>query len=67
MGIIGACLESNDTCQQVAVIGHNASWNTPELMPLYIDSILRPTKERTQHTLINLGVNHANKPTLYCD
>jgi hypothetical protein len=28
MGIIGACLESNDTCQQVAVIGQDASWNT---------------------------------------
>jgi hypothetical protein len=64
LGIIGACWESDETCQQVVVIGHDASWNTPELMPLDIDSILRPTKENKQHMLINIGVKHAKKPTL---
>jgi hypothetical protein len=43
-------------------MGHDAGWNTPKLMPLDIDSILRPTKENKQHTLINLGVKNANKP-----
>ena len=47
----------------MTVIGHDASWNTPELMPLDTDSILRSTKEKKQHMLINLGVNHANKPS----
>ena len=32
-------------------------------MPLDTNSILRPTKEKKQHTLINLGVKHANKPS----
>ena len=32
-------------------------------MPLDTNSILRPTKEKTQHMLINLGVKHANKPS----
>jgi hypothetical protein len=31
-------------------------------MPLDTNSILRPTKEKEQHTLINLGVKHTNKP-----
>jgi hypothetical protein len=37
--------------------------NYPELIPLDTDSILRPTKEKKQHMLINLGVKHANKPS----
>ena len=32
-------------------------------MPLDTKSILGTTKEKKQHTLINLGVNHANKPS----
>jgi hypothetical protein len=32
-------------------------------MPLDTKSILRPTKEKKQHMLINLGVKHANKPS----
>ena len=36
---------------------------TPKLMPLDTNSILRPTKERKQHTLINLRVKHAKKPS----
>ena len=32
-------------------------------MPLDTNSILRPTKEKNQHTLINLGVKNANKPS----
>jgi hypothetical protein len=33
-------------------------------MPLDKNSILRPTKEKKQHMLINVGVKHANKPSL---
>ena len=32
-------------------------------MPLDTNSILRPTKEKKQHTLINIGVKHVNKPS----
>ena len=32
-------------------------------MPLETNSILRPTKEKKQHTLINLGVDHTSKPS----
>jgi hypothetical protein len=31
------------------------------MIPLDTNSILRPTKEKKQHTLINLGVKHVNK------
>ena len=33
------------------------------MIPLDTNSILRPTKEKKQYTLINLGVKHANKPS----
>ena len=33
------------------------------MIPLDTSSILRPTKDKKQHTLINLGVKHANKPS----
>ena len=32
-------------------------------MPLDTNSILRPTKEKKQHTQINLRVKHAKKPS----
>ena len=44
-------------------MGHDASWKTQELMPLDTDSILRPTKDKKQDKIINLGVKHANKPS----
>jgi hypothetical protein len=44
-------------------MGHDVGWKASKLMPLDTDSILRPTKENKQHTLINLGVKHANKPS----